>query len=165
MKFADKINLSLILGDRIINEFNLSHEKERDRISKIIIDSLDYIMSDEYRKSEYLVGHKTLEEILLEKYCTFYKIDISEMCSDSRKRYLTEKRAHICRALRDHLSLSYRRIGEVLGNKDHSTVLYSCKKSLELTSFDKNSLLEYQNLVEITKEALENSSKGISLTS
>ena len=53
---------------------------------------------------------------------------LADLTGRSRKKELVEPRQIAMYLLRDLLGLSYPYIGEKLGKRDHTTVIYSCEK-------------------------------------
>lgn len=73
----------------------------------------------------------TTEEILKE-ICDFFEISKSHLLSTTKIRNIVLARQLGMLLCRNLLGLSYSKIGQVFGNKDHSTVQYSINKVLKL---------------------------------
>ena len=58
----------------------------------------------------------------------YYGITVSDLVSSSRKQHLVKARQMAIYLCHDLTSLSLAKIGQNFGNRDHSTVLYSCEK-------------------------------------
>ncbi len=58
----------------------------------------------------------------------YFEISPADIASRSRKQQLVECRQIAAYLLRELLSLSYPFIGEKLGKRDHTTVIYACEK-------------------------------------
>ncbi|MBT4974528.1 MAG: chromosomal replication initiator protein DnaA [Gammaproteobacteria bacterium] len=58
----------------------------------------------------------------------FYGITVSDLISNSRKQHLVKARQMAIYLCHELTSLSLAKIGQNFGNRDHSTVLYSCEK-------------------------------------
>ena len=58
----------------------------------------------------------------------YYGITVSDLVSNSRKQHLVRARQMAIYLSHDLTSLSLAKIGQNFGNRDHSTVLYSCEK-------------------------------------
>lgn len=58
----------------------------------------------------------------------YFEITVNDLISPSRKKSLVEPRQIAIYLLRDTLKLSYPAIGEKLGNRDHTTAIYSFTK-------------------------------------
>ena len=57
-----------------------------------------------------------------------YSIKIEDLIGRSRKKELVEPRQIAMYLLRDILGLSFPYIGEKMGKRDHTTVIYACEK-------------------------------------
>tara|TARA_R110002051_G_scaffold273511_1_gene334147 strand:- start:59 stop:415 length:357 start_codon:yes stop_codon:yes gene_type:complete len=51
-----------------------------------------------------------------------------EIIGQSRKRHLVEARQICFYILRKHYDLTFKRIGELFDNRDHSTILHGCER-------------------------------------
>jgi len=58
----------------------------------------------------------------------YYGITVSDLVSNSRKQHLVKARQMAIYLCHELTSLSLAKIGQNFGNRDHSTVLYSCEK-------------------------------------
>ena len=81
---------------------------------------------------------------VLKVVSVFYDISLEKIKSDSRRKDLVKARQITMYVLRELVKLSYPAIGEVFNNKDHTTVMHSCKKIEEEKTKDSvlNSELE-----------------------
>lgn len=67
-------------------------------------------------------------EALKSIICDFYQIEMADLISTKKSAKYTNPR-HICMyILRTKYDLPYKRIGYLLGGKDHSSVLSACEK-------------------------------------
>ncbi len=76
----------------------------------------------------------------------YYGITLSDLVSNSRKQHLVRARQmaiYLCHQL---TSLSLAKIGQNFGNRDHSTVLYSCEKLEKLIKENKGVCADLNNL-------------------
>jgi len=64
----------------------------------------------------------------------YYGITVSDLISNSRKQHLVKARQMAIYLCHELTSLSLAKIGQNFGNRDHSTVLYSCEKLKGLIS-------------------------------
>lgn len=58
----------------------------------------------------------------------FFQLSVKDLRGSSRAMTCSRARALAMWICRQHLKISYQRIGELFGDRDHSTVLSSCKK-------------------------------------
>ncbi|MDD5545097.1 MAG: chromosomal replication initiator protein DnaA [Candidatus Paceibacterota bacterium] len=68
---------------------------------------------------------------VIKKVAVFYDLDESDILGHSRKKELVKPRQIAMYLLREELRYSYTNIAEKLGNRDHTTVIYACKKISE----------------------------------
>ncbi|MBD2343532.1 chromosomal replication initiator protein DnaA [Anabaena subtropica] len=66
-----------------------------------------------------------------------FDISIEDLKSNSRRREISWARQIGMYLMRQHTDLSFPRIGEEFGGKDHTTVLYSCDKIAQLRESDR----------------------------
>jgi len=67
-------------------------------------------------------------EIVLGVVADFLNVDIAELQGASRRREISHARQIAMYLMRQHTNLSLPKIGDALGGKDHTTVMYSCDK-------------------------------------
>ncbi len=63
-------------------------------------------------------------------------IDLADLLSNSRRREISQARQIAMYLMRQHTNLSLPKIGEALGGKDHTTVMYSCEKITQSQATD-----------------------------
>ncbi|BAC89414.1 chromosomal replication initiator protein DnaA [Gloeobacter violaceus] len=68
------------------------------------------------------------DEAILELVCDELKVSAEDMRSDSRRRDISQARQLCMYLLRKYTDLSLPKIGQALGGKDHTTVLYAIDK-------------------------------------
>lgn len=79
----------------------------------------------------------TVDQIL-GTVCTHFSLTRDEILSAGRKQNLVFARQVAMFLCRKHLGLSFPELGRAFGGRDHSTVLYSCRKIEQLQRDDKN---------------------------
>jgi len=79
----------------------------------------------------------TSPEIILDVVTTELKISLADLQGTSRRREISTARQIAMYLMRQHTSLSLPRIGDVLGGKDHTTVIYGCDKITKLAKQDR----------------------------
>ena len=77
----------------------------------------------------------TLEEIV-EAVCAHYKVTVAAVNSKSRKREYVEARQVSMYMAQKLIKMPASRIGKMIGNRDHSTVIHSCSKVEERLKVD-----------------------------
>jgi chromosomal replication initiator protein len=72
----------------------------------------------------------------LNKLCQFLNVDLTQIQGNSRMRPIVRARQKIVYILRHNLRLSYPKIAEMLGNKDHTSIMYAEKQAKSLQNED-----------------------------
>lgn len=80
---------------------------------------------------------KISTEIIAEKVCEYYHIPAEAIQSKSRKREIVQARQIAMYLAKQLTDSSLSKIGTILGNKNHATVLHGCKTIQELIEVDK----------------------------
>ena len=78
----------------------------------------------------------TIDDII-EKVCAHYKIDTSAIHTKTRKREVVQVRQVAMYLAKKHTDTSSSKIGQLIGNKDHATVLHACKIVKDQVEVDK----------------------------
>lgn len=76
----------------------------------------------------------------------YYGITVSDLVSNSRKQHLVRARQMAIFICHNLTSLSLSKIGHNFGNRDHSTVLYSCEKVKKLMTNNDDTQNDFDNL-------------------
>lgn len=71
--------------------------------------------------------HITAKQII-EKTARYFNIDIKDMCSSRRDKFIIQPRQIAMYLLRSELKLSFPKIAQELGRKDHTTAMHSVEK-------------------------------------
>ena len=79
----------------------------------------------------------TIEEII-EKVCAHYNLDESAIHTKTRKREIVQARQIAMYLAKKHTDHSSSKIGQLIGNRDHATVLHACKIMKDLVEVDKS---------------------------
>ena len=64
---------------------------------------------------------------VIKRVAMYFNLDPEDVKGDSRKKELVIARQFIMFLLYNHTQMIYKAIGKLLGNRDHSTVVYACK--------------------------------------
>ena len=90
------------------------------------------------RKAVRIIENKpiTIEEIVA-KVCEHYKMDEPVLHTKSRKREIVQVRQVAMFLAKKHTDISTSKIGHLIGNRDHATVLHACKIVKDLVEVDK----------------------------
>jgi len=76
----------------------------------------------------------------------YYGITVSDLVSNSRKQHLVKARQMAMYLSHSLTSLSLAKIGQNFGNRDHSTVLYSCEKLNKLMETNEEIRNDVENI-------------------
>jgi len=76
----------------------------------------------------------------------YYGITVSDLISNSRKQHLVKARQMAIYLCHEMTSLSLAKIGQNFGNRDHSTVLYSCEKIKGLIAINEEIKNDIENI-------------------
>ena len=76
----------------------------------------------------------------------YYGITVSDLVSNSRKQHLVKARQMAIYLCHELTSLSLAKIGQNFGNRDHSTVLYSCEKLRSLIATNEEIKNDIENI-------------------
>lgn len=91
-----------------------------------------------------LVTEKTITiDDIQEAVCKMLKLDRKLILSRSRKREIVQARQIAMYLSKKHTENSLSRIGEIIGKKDHATVLHACKTVKDQMEYDRT----FHNLV------------------
>lgn len=79
----------------------------------------------------------------------YYKIKVSDMFSKKRTRILARPRQLAMHLAKELTDLSLPEIGQAFGGRDHTTVMYACRKIEELKSADAVLKKDYSLLIQV----------------
>ena len=100
--------------------------------------------SREYRPKPY--PPSALE--LLVKACKFFGYTVEELGVKSNKREIVRPRQMVMAAMRKSKKLGLKSIGDLLGGKDHTTVIHSKQKVQDMCDTDENYRRTYEKLTD-----------------
>ena len=100
------------------------------------------------RRLEPIKGYFKPEKIL-NVVCSFYKIDLQELKSQSRITHIASARQVAIYFLEKHTPLALQAIGDYLGGKNHSTILHSINKIKNKIKSDENFFKELREISDI----------------
>jgi chromosomal replication initiator protein len=108
-------------------------------ISKEVVESaLGDLISPKKRFIEINEIQKTVSK--------YYGITLSDLISNSRKQHLVRARQMAIYMCHELTNLSLAKIGHNFGNRDHSTVLYSCEKLKKMMASNDDTQNDFNNL-------------------
>ena len=90
------------------------------------------------KKAVRIIENKPLDiDTIITKVCEHYKLDESVLHSKSRKREVVQIRQMAMFLAKKHTDISDSKIGHLIGNRDHATVLHACKIMKDLVEVNK----------------------------
>ena len=87
-------------------------------------------------------------DVIKEKVCAFYNMDVQLLQAKCRKREIVQARQISMYLSKKYTESSLQRIGSELGKKDHATVLHACKTISDLIEIDKTIKANVQEIEE-----------------
>ncbi|KAA6329972.1 Chromosomal replication initiator protein DnaA [termite gut metagenome] len=87
----------------------------------------------------------TIENIV-KKVCKYFELDSEAIHTKSRKREVVQVRQVAMYLAKKHTDASSSKIGRLIGNKDHATVLHACKIVKEQCEVDKSFRADVENI-------------------
>ena len=85
-------------------------------------------------------------DTIIETVCQHFEIDTSVIHTKSRKREVVQVRQIAMFLAKKHTDSSSSKIGQLIGGKDHATVLHACKIVKELCEVDKAFRADLENI-------------------
>lgn len=87
-------------------------------------------------------------EYIISKTLSYFGCTEGDMQGESRLRRFVECRQMICYLLRKETNLSLKQIARRIGDRDHSTVIYSVKNMTALLETDQEFKRKYKEIME-----------------
>ena len=97
---------------------------QKNKSQELTIENVEQLLSDAVQKPSYNIDPNQIVKCV----ANYFDITVADLIGRSRKKELVEPRQIAMYLLRNVLDLSYPFIGEKLGKRDHTTVIYSCAK-------------------------------------
>ena len=98
------------------------------------------------KRSVKIDNHPLTVDDILEKVCHHHGVSQSSAFSKSRKRNYVQVRQVSMYLAQKHTKLSAARIGQLIGNRDHSTVIHSCNTIEKRLKIDKAFVAEISSI-------------------
>ncbi len=93
-------------------------------------------------------------ETIISKVCEHYKFDEAVIHTKTRKREVVQVRQVAMFLSKKHTENSASKIGKLIGNRDHATVLHACKIIKDLLEVDKNFKAEIEEIESSLKQRI-----------
>lgn len=85
-------------------------------------------------------------DTIIDSVCKYFNLDRNSVSKKSRKREYVQARQIMMYLSKKYLNVSLAQIGMQIAGKDHSTVVYSCKKVTDLMGVDKSFKAEIEEI-------------------
>lgn len=124
---ANRFNEDIRILEGILNKiffFINSKKIEEKIINEEVIKS---ILKQEMDNGLITSGYYINPNIVIDAICMAYGVSVNQVKSKQRQKQITFVRKVCMYVLRNKLNLSYNEIGSFFSNRDHSTVIESCK--------------------------------------
>ena len=89
---------------------------------------------------------------IISKVCSHYNLDESAIHTKTRKREIVQVRQIAMYLAKKHTDHSSSKIGQLIGNRDHATVLHACKMIKGLIDVDKSFKVEIDEIESAIKQ-------------
>ena len=105
------------------------------------------------RKAVRIMENKPITiESIIQKVCEHYKMDESVIHTKSRRREVVQVRQIAMYLAKKHTDVSASKIGHLIGNRDHATVLHACKIVKDQVTVDKEFRAEIDKIESSIKQ-------------
>lgn len=91
-------------------------------------------------------------ELIQDTVCRYFNIDNKQIHSKSRKREIVHARQISMYLSKKYTDFSLSRIGELIGKRDHATVLHACKNISGLLDIDKSFRANLSEIEDLLKQ-------------
>ncbi len=91
----------------------------------------------EFALEDLVSSHPDIDsDQIISTVARYYRLDLEELCGPSRSRRVARPRQIAMHLMRQESDLSLSQIGDTLGGRDHTTVLYGCERITTLAEED-----------------------------
>jgi chromosomal replication initiation ATPase DnaA len=91
---------------------------------------------------------------VLRKACKHFDISEHELTKQCRETELVERRAMVCGYMYDNVRITYKAIGEIMGNRDYSTIINSVQNHRDWCEVDKGYAARYSLMATAIQNSL-----------
>jgi len=105
------------------------------------------------RKAVRIIENKPVTiDTIINQACEHFKFEESALHSKSRKREVVQARQVAMYLAKKHTDISASKIGHLIGNRDHATVLHACKNIKDQITVDKEFCAEISEIEHSLKQ-------------
>lgn len=105
--------------------------------SILLSKNIDIDLASHLIKNNNKMRSKVNIDMIMDSVCKHFNIDRNAVSKKGRKREFVQARQIMMYLSKKYLNVSLAQIGMQIAGKDHSTVIYSCKKVVDLMGVDK----------------------------
>ncbi len=124
--------------NRIVASANLKHQP-------ITLELTKEVLSDLLLLQDKIVTIENIQKTISD----YYKIRVADLLSKKRNRSIARPRQMAMKLAKDLTNHSLPEIGDAFGGRDHTTVLYACRKISTLKTTESKISDDYENLCKI----------------
>lgn len=114
----------------------------------ITLDLLKSTISKIYTNKNKVINIQSIQEVV----CNYFGLERDQLLSKSRKRDIALPRQLAMYFAKEFTNSTFSKIGEEMGGKDHSTVMYACETIKNYTKVDKEVRKYIKDLTERIKQ-------------
>ena len=87
-----------------------------------------------------------IENRVMNAICDYFNVTPLEVISESRYPHIVIARHFIAYALRKHYLFTFKQVGNILGNRDHSTIVHATTAIDNYLGYDKQIQRQYEDI-------------------
>ncbi|WP_027039107.1 helix-turn-helix domain-containing protein [Mesorhizobium ciceri] len=102
---------------------------EREARHREVLEKIEYSLN-RYRQDKVPLAEKLPLRVILAAICEFHGVTVEQLMGRGRQRFMTKIRDEAIRAVADaRPDMSLPELGRVFANRDHTTILFSLRKT------------------------------------
>ena len=109
---------------------------------------------EEFRNSQRSLRYRMSKDEILQIVADECMVSVSDIIDKTRKKEVVNGRFIFCGIMKDYFGYSLKKIGEFVGNRDHTTIIHSVEKYHERYEMEdnfRNSVNTIYNKIGITR--------------
>jgi chromosomal replication initiator protein len=119
----------------------LQEQSERSGLTPSLDDARTWIERE-------VVARKPLAKTILKHVTSYFNVRAGDLKSSSRRQWVVRSRGVFFYLARKLTSLSYEQLGQLMGGRDHSTVMHACRRTESLIGTDPSIAQAIDSLLE-----------------
>ena len=113
----------------------------------ITIENTEKALNDFFLEKENIITPDTIIEVV----CNYYSVDKKDLKSSKKSKDIVVPRQIAMYLCRTELGLPYKKVGEIFGKKDHTTIMHAESKIIKAMKEDKNTKLIVESVENILR--------------